>query len=225
MSTMTETAVETETAPAVVTMIRGTAGDSPATFARKVRNVALYASDDQTSPAIRAVHIVADGSRTIILVATDRYGLAEETVQLEAPVAPFAPFAALVDVKALLAAVKQLVPGKNAWALTLRPSADALTLDNGEGSTVRLPLVDGQFPRTASLWPGVLDDSREGVTSYGLSRFQLARLGKIDTGNRSTVSGVADPVRFTFQTARKPVVAHIGETFRALIMSVRIDGG
>jgi len=220
MSTMTETAVETETAPVVVTMIRGTAGDSPATFARKVRNVALFASDDQTSPAITSVHIVADGL-TLTLEATDRYGLAEETVQLGQSVASFA---VLVDVKALLAAVKQLAPGRDPWALTLRPTADALTLDNGEGSTVRLPVVDGQFPKTASLWPGVVNS--DGVTTYGLDRAQLARLGKVETktaaSRRNAYKGI-DPVRFTFDTPRKPVVAHVGDTFRALIMPVRIS--
>jgi len=219
---MTTDTVERQAAEQAATVLTfGLEGESPQTVARKIRNVALFAGTDDRLPVLEMVHVTGEGS-TLTLEATDRYGLGQETVELAEPLA--GPFALLVEARGLVAAVKATVTVRSPL-LVLRPDGDGLTVDDGGGTSIRLPKIDGTFPKVRSLWPtGDLADS-DGASVIGLDRAQLARLAKVQTETaasaRNAYKGI-DPARFTIRTASKPFVVEIGETFRALVMPVRV---
>jgi len=217
---MTTDTVERQAVEQAATVLTfGLEGESPQTVARKIRNVALFAGTDDMLPVLETVHVTGDGS-TLTLEATDRYGLGLETVELTEPLA--VPFALLVEARALVAAVKATVAARS-LLLVLRPDRDGLTVDDGGGTSIRLPAVNGEFPKTRSLWDAHAGAESAGAELIALDWATLGRLAKVQTDahRRKPYTGI-DPVRFTIRAASKPYGVEIGETFRALVMPVRV---
>jgi len=92
----------------------------------------------------------------------------------------------------------------------------SVIFDNGEG-LARVPTSPADFPNWERLFPNADTSHHEPLpVTFGVSPKLLAILAKVTTESKNA------PIRFTVHRPLKPCVAEIGDTFRALVMPVRL---
>jgi hypothetical protein len=153
-----------------------TATVDAAAFYRAVANAALFAGTDDTLPSLCTVHLTAGEPGELIMHATNRYVLSEETLSLidrehdpdhsghdECP-PPATDLDVMVGVKGLVKIAKMLkqleerYPGNPPrvvieWIEGERHAAFTLTGQASEpDQTLRAEVTDGQFPRISAFF-------------------------------------------------------------------------
>ena len=197
--------VATIEAPAVNTTV-----EVPSDALRQLANVALFA-DSTRGATLGVVRLECDGVK-ITAVATNRYVLGVETIALNEPAEPFT---VSLDVAALRPALKLTTNGYSA-PLRITVGLGSVVFDNGEG-LARVPTSPPDFPKWERLFPnGDTSDHEPLPVTFGVAPRLLAILAKVTAETKDA------PVRLTVHTPLKPCVAEIGDTFRALIMPVRL---
>jgi DNA polymerase III sliding clamp (beta) subunit (PCNA family) len=183
---------------------------------RILGNVAPFASTDRTVPVLCAVRLeITDGILTG--VAGDRFALAYDTcpVDLATESTDTSTLIDLSDAKRIMS-ILTVPRGMRPWPATLTFETSTLTVHvRFSDSTVKVPVVDGAFPRWRSLLPTEVNTA-DGITRTAYNPKILAKLAKVTDPDTKRPAA-----RFTFTGTDKPGYVRIGETFRALIMPIR----
>jgi len=119
-------------------------------FASAVAQVTAAASKDETLPMLTGVRIGIETDR-LVLAATDRYRLAERQLPWEA--AGEVPTAALVIPARTLAEAAKSLGGASEVKLAMGGDTGFVGLTAG-GRHTMTRLLDGEFVKFESLWPG-----------------------------------------------------------------------
>lgn len=187
-------------------------------LARTLANAAIFSDTDATVPVLCSVHLeLRDGY--LIATSTDRYQLAEQRLKAdELDGAGLEPVILHTDdLKAFLPVLKA---AKGAF-ITLH-NEDWANLGYSGVHTGTIPTTHGDYPKVGRL----LEDNLEKVKGtgaievLGLNPQYLANLGRI----RDLEKGKpATAVHLAFSAPNKPVVWHIGDHARGMIMPLRLE--
>lgn len=178
-----------------------------------VDNVALFAATPaEMLPILEAVRLQWDGN-ALAVTATDRYTLAEQTVETADDAEPFIVH---VNAKAFAAALK--AAGKSP-AVTLDIGNQYVTVD-WPGGKATAPVTDGEFPRVEKLWP----TKHTATEVIALNPRLLARFAKVKALDWRSSTEPTMRIDINDQSERKPYLVTFPDlpTFRALIVSVRL---
>ncbi len=141
-------------------------------FASAVAQVTTAASRDETLPMLTGVRMQIEPDR-LVLAATDRYRLAERVVPWQ-PGGEVPSSTLVIPAKTLAEAAKSL-GGASEVQLALGGDTGFVGLNAG-GRQTMTRLLDGDFPKFESLWPGESATTAEIETSgliEGLRRVSL----------------------------------------------------
>lgn len=218
-----------------------TATVNAADFYRAVANAALFASTDDTVPALTTVRLTAGEPGQLLAEATNRYVVSQETIDLIdrdhntshpghdkcAPVTT--DLDVLVDAKGLVKITKMLkqlevsVPGTTDQPLIRIDYTDdehhaafTLTRHLNPDQTLRAEVVTvGDFPNISQLWPDLTGEDR--TPDFTIAQKWLALFAKVETDGKPQYR----PVRFSTARPEKPMQVTIGDRFRAIVVPLR----
>lgn len=191
---------------------------------RAMQNVALFACKDDTLPALCALHFTGAGGE-LRIEATDRYTLAQEWLPCEAGTLDI-----LVDAKQAVAVAKALTaalkPSKYlaetpSVTITVEGHYARFALAGHVGPTVSAvaETIGSQYPdkAAAKFFP---EDEAEYVKAYDghitVNAEYLARIAKVDIGDKKHTFP-----RLIIGGARQPVIVHVGDAFRAVLVPLK----
>lgn len=188
---------------------------------RMIKNATVFACKDDTLPSICALHVELDGD-TVTVTATDRYVLSQETAAAAEGSADGAGSFLLStdDAKAMLR-VKgwdSIMP----VTVTYDAGSGKVTFDlaGGAAGTQVYPTVAGEFPRVRHLLE--IKPADEVPAVIGFNPEYLAKFGKVRVAEWRPRSYNATPMVMTMTAPHRPVMVKIGESFRGMIMPVRV---
>lgn len=185
---------------------------------------APFAGDDHSLPVLNTILLEGKG-KWLVATATDRYSLGMARAEVEGADG-FRALVKLADARHIL---KLFSPAKGqarvTVSLTVEDRTDTasakLKVDRDDGLfadcdslTATYSLVDGEFPKTASLfhnWKPSTDRSTSGFNPEYLARFQ------------HVTSTRGEPIRVTFGNDRGLTVVQAGDYFLGAIMPVRLS--
>lgn len=218
-------------------------------FYRAALNASLFACKDDTLGVLCAVRFFAREDGAVTAEATNRYAASQESMPLVeldhdpaheghagCPV-PTTDLDVLVSVKSLVKVAKMLkqltepMYGTNAppavrieWTEGERHVAFTVTRHLSPDQTLRAETEDGAYPRTIGRFYDQHRTVRDGESlpdgfqDWTFNPEYLAVLAKVDSSAKGTSA------RLSFGMPGRPLLVHIGERFRALIMPIRNAG-
>lgn len=142
--------MQVEDYPAVPDLPPRSGTVSAAVFASAVAQVTTAASKDETLPMLTGVRMRIEPDK-LVLAATDRYRLAERVVPWKA--AGEVPSSTLVIPAKTLAEAAKSLGGASEVQLAMGGDTGFVGLNAG-GRQTMTRLLDGDFPKFESLWPG-----------------------------------------------------------------------
>lgn len=194
-----------------------------ATLREALGNVAPHTAKGDTVPVLDAVRFESDGT-TLTVIATDRYTLATQTLPTIADT-DSQPFTTLLDgddVKRIVAALKDIPRGVNEWPVQISEDDWAVTVTVVyAGTSLRCVPVAGEFPKWASIMDGAAQAATDTANTTPHQAYNpqlIAKFAKVKVDGRATMA-----MRMFFVAPNKPAYVEIGETFRAVLMPVRVE--
>ena len=198
------------------------------TLASALRNVAPFASTDDTLPILTGVQVTVSG-REVTLLTTDRYTLARQVLTLDAD--DVTGCGSIVLPKATIKALSAATKARN-WELTSITAGDddTITVICHDGATSTTKALSGDFPRCGKMLDDFqpAPDVREvsSLPSIAFNAGILARFAKVGRAGKETVTLVvaADSVHdYSGSVKRnaKPVRWECGDA-SGLICAIRL---
>ncbi len=194
-------------------------------FGLAIQNAALFACNDDTLPALTAIHLKAEDS-LLRVEATNRYVASMEDLSCVSTTG----FDAIISKKDAVRVIKALAavakPHARNYDRTGFPSIVVTVSEGAEYATFTLTGIPGPdtslavstvngygFPKIERLCPDT-----DGMFTKTFTSAYLERLCKVQTGSKNT----SQTVKLMMPEGDKPAVATFGNpTLRVLIMPIR----